>query len=169
MGAGWGYSFTTDVHFTPLNTYSQIPEWFLHPEDEGKPCNSTNPPAKLKVFKRTDPPPTRTQINMSIQIQIEGEYKDLAIIWWTCWRPDGLGGVLTGCNNKESCSFGVFGLSPFGVDVSTGPHLTQTRIRYLSCENGKWVKHLWKVGRSYRWEDGHWVTTTAAESGTEIH
>jgi RHS repeat-associated protein len=137
--------------------YHDIPYWFEHPVDEGKPC-CCEPPGKLKKFERTDDPPTRTKLSFKIDVQLEGCYKDLAIVWWTCWRPDGSGGYMPGFNNQTSASLDVYGITIPGVgDLSTGPHITQAYIRYLSCENGKWVKHKESKGRTYVWHDGQWT------------
>jgi len=69
----------------------KIPDSFFHPPDEGKPC-CCQPAAKLKNFERTDGAPLRMMLSLKIDFEIEGCYKDLAIAWWTCWRPDGSGG-----------------------------------------------------------------------------
>jgi len=137
--------------------YHDIPDWFRNPPDEGKPC-CCKPPAKLKRFERVDDPPSRTRISMRIIVELEGCYKDLAIGWWTCWRPDGSGGWMPGFENKTSAYLKVYGITIPGVgDRSTGPHLTLAIIRYLSCENGRWVKYKMSRGRTYIWSNGNWT------------
>jgi RHS repeat-associated protein len=137
--------------------YHDIPHWFDHPADEGKPC-CCKPSAKLSRFERSDDPPTRTQLFMKMVVELEGCYKDLARGWWTCWRPDGSGGWMPGFENQSSATLGVYGITFPGVgDISTGPHITIAYIRYLSCENGKWVKHKVSRGRTYVWQDGRWT------------
>jgi hypothetical protein len=65
---------------------------------------------------------------------------------------------MPGFNNQTSASLDVYGITIPGVgDLSTGPHITQAYIRYLSCENGKWVKHKESKGRTYVWHDGQWT------------
>jgi RHS repeat-associated protein len=148
-----------EVPTSPINPFPPgelVPDWFRQSADEGKPC-CCKPPARLETFRRTDPAPERFFISMQVDLEISGCYKDLAIVWWTCFRPDGGAGVKADCNGSLQCSFAVFGVTlPWG-ERSSGPHLTQTRIRYLSCENGRWKQRMYKLGRSYTWEQGRWV------------
>lgn len=30
---------------------------------------------------------------MRINLELKGDYKDLRIRWWTCWRPDGVADI----------------------------------------------------------------------------
>jgi RHS repeat-associated protein len=144
------------------------PDWFKNPPDEGKPCCCT-PAAKLLRFYRTDPPPTigekdsagrKWTINMSVDIRLEGCYKDLAILWWTCLREGNQdSGVISWCLNSPSCTFTTH------TTNTGGPYLTFVRMRYLSCEDGKWVKKLRKgAGIQYTWEKGKWVQNLNAGS-----
>jgi len=137
--------------------YHKIPYWFEHPAEEGKPCCCKRQ-AKLKKFQRVDDPPTRTQLSMKMNVELEGCFKDLAKGWWTCWRPGGSAGWMPGFENQDNAKLDVFGITIPGVGgLSTGPHITIACIRYLSCENGKWVKHKEFSSRTYTWENGKWT------------
>ena len=142
------------------------PPWFLHPPDEGKPCCCT-PPAKLVTFKRNDPPPTlvgktsnggqQWTIHLSVDIKLEGCYKDLAVIWFTCLRARGDSGYFPDCYNTFTCDYTSYTKGTVG-----GPYTTHARIRYLSCEGGKWVKRPAGLrtdtrAMGYTWEKDHWV------------
>ncbi len=140
-----------------------VPPWFDNPSDEGKPCCCT-PSAKLTKFRRTDPPPTKGKvdstgyqawtINLSVNIQLEGCYKDLAVLWWTCRREGNQdSGIISWCLNSTTCSFATH-----DYGATAGPYLTHVRIRYLPCEGGKWVKKKQKgAGLTYTWAHSHWV------------
>ena len=137
--------------------YHDIPYWFTHPADEGKPCCCC-PSGKLIKFERKDDAPTRTLLSMKIDVQLQDCYKDLAIGWWTCWRPNGSGGWMPGFDNQTSATLDVWGITlPGGIDLSSGPHITEAYIRYLSCESGKWVKYIKHKGRTYVWHNGQWT------------
>lgn len=90
---------------------------------------------------------------MSVDIQLEGCYKDLAVLWWTCLREGNQdSGIASWCLNSTSCSLTTH------TTATGGPYLTHVRIRYLSCEGGKWVKKKQKgAGLQYTWEKGQWV------------
>jgi RHS repeat-associated protein len=119
------------------------PNWFDHPVDEGKPC-CCKPPATLKA-KRADLAET-FRIQMKLDLELTGCYKDLVILWRTCWRyldngPFGTqeSGVITDYINQTSATFTTYG----------NAYVTTAKIRYLSCENGKWAKKVTQVGRGY--------------------
>ena len=139
--------------------YQGLPSWFYNAAEEGKPC-CCEPKGKLRDFKRTDPAFLSSRYNIAMEafVFLSGCYRDFAIVWWTCWRPDGSGGLMSQCDNSMSCNLNVAGVTIPGIgDISTGPHITTAHIRYLSCENGKWVKHIQKRGRTYIWENGDWT------------
>ena len=122
-----------------------IPDWFRNPADEGKPC-CCKPAAQLSGFGRSDSTPLWSPyITMNVKFTLSGCFKDMTILWWTCWRPDGTGGVIPACVNSPTCRY--FG----GATSLMGPYITQVRLRYLSCENNKWVKHEERAGRTYFW------------------
>ena len=113
--------------------YNPEPDWYKHPADEGKPCCCKDGPAKLSV-KRTDNAGI-FRIIMKIDLQMTGCYKDLIVVWDTCWRYDDSpwgsqsAGAIADCVNSTSCGFNAYG------DV----YRTDAHIRYLSCEGGKWA------------------------------
>ena len=136
--------------------YNDFPSWFNNPADEGKPC-CCKPPASLLAFQRNQQI-SRFTINMGIFVFLSGCYKDYANVWWTCWRPDGTAGIMPQCNNSSSCQLNVAGVTfPYIGNLSTGPHITKAYIRYLSCENGRWVKNIQSDGRTYVWSNGTWT------------
>ena len=122
--------------------YERHPDWFDHPADEGMPC-CCKPPATLTV-RRTDTV-AMWQIRMSVDMRITGCYKDLALIWDTCWRYDSTpwgsesAGAIPDAVNSTSAVFFAYGQV----------YLTHASIRYLSCENGKWTKKTATAGRTY--------------------
>jgi len=121
--------------------YYPEPDWFRNPADEGKPC-CCKPPAELSAFGRSDTPGI-THITMSVHFQLSGCFKDMALLWWTCWRPDGaggeVGGVIPSCMNNPTCTF----------LAHVGPYITVVKLRYLSCENNIWVKHEAREDRTF--------------------
>ena len=125
-----------------------IPDWFNNPPDEGKPC-CCSPPAELTDFGRSDSPGFFF-ITMNAHFKISGCYKDVALLWWTCWRPNGTAGVIPDCVNSLSCTFFA------GTSGLMGPYITFAKLRYLSCENSKWVKHQANDGHTYFWGWGGW-------------
>ena len=139
--------------YTPLRPYN--------PPDANEPCCCcTDGPAKLSDLRRTDPPPRRFYIQMSVSYSITGCYKDVDIAWWTCARIGGAGGLDSDPGNPTSAgiyAWGGWGNSfPYGND---GPHLTITAIRFLSCEDGTWKIHDYRISRAYTWENGQWVAS----------
>jgi RHS repeat-associated protein len=122
--------------------YNPEPPWFMHPADEGKPC-CCSPPAKIKVI-RTDTVGV-LQIVMSIDLQITGCYKDLFVIWDTCWRsPD------APWDTSESGALWQDVNSPTAVLEAYGTmYRTKAHVRLLSCEDGKWKVRGAKAGRGY--------------------
>ena len=122
--------------------YNPMPDWFAHLPDEGKPC-CCSPPAKITV-KRTDTVGL-LQIGMQIDLQITGCYKDLFVIWDTCWRkmdPPWKGeesGALWKDLNSTSSVFPAYGTV----------YRTKAHVRLLSCEDGKWKVRGAKAGRGY--------------------
>jgi hypothetical protein len=133
---------------TPSGTFYPIPSWFNSPPDEGKPC-CCYPAASLRGFGRADNP-GRFYIQMNVNYTISGCFKDMAIIWWTCWRPDGTAGVIPSCVGSPSCTFFA------GTSSLIGPYITQVRLRYLSCENNVWVKHEQSAGHTFFWGWSGW-------------
>ena len=123
--------------------YNPNPSWFANPADVGKPCCCTEGPTKVTVT-RTDTVGL-LQIVMKLDLNITGCYKDLDIIWDTCWRHDDTpwgsesAGAIPGAVNSTSALFEAYGQ----------PYLTHANIRYLSCNNGHWTKKAIKVGRTY--------------------
>ena len=123
--------------------YNPEPSWFMHPADEGKPCCCKDGPAKITV-KRTDNAGL-LQIVMKIDLQITGCYKDLFVIWDTCWRFDDApwgpqsAGALWGDLNSTSSLFEAYGTV----------YRTKAHVRLLSCEDGKWKVRGAKAGRGY--------------------
>jgi hypothetical protein len=72
---------------------------------------------------------------MSVDLEIDGPYQNLEIVWWTCWRKDGSSGLIPGATGSTSAAFAV---SPYWWTMYT----THVEISYLSCENGHLVhKH----------------------------
>lgn len=132
----------------PGGIYYPIPDWFTNPSDEGKPCCCT-PPASLQNFGRSDNPGW-LYIRMNVNYKISGCFKDMAFLWWTCWRPDGTAGVIPSCINSPSCTFFA------GASSLMGPYITQVRLRYLSCENNIWVKHEESAAHTFSWGLGGW-------------
>jgi hypothetical protein len=119
----------------------------MHPADEGKPCCCKDGPAKITV-KRTDDYTdyaNRFVINMRIDLQITGCYKDLFVIWDTCWRYDAYyngtesAGAMWNYLNSTSAEFMAWGTR----------YRTKAHIRLLSCEGGKWKVRGAKAGRGY--------------------
>ena len=127
-----------------------IPDWFNHPAEEGKDC-CCNPHATLTDFGRSDHT-APFFITMIANIKISGCYKDIAILWTVCWHTDPdypgveIEGVIPSCVNSPSCGFFAWGV---GYD-------TTLQLRYLSCENKKWVKHQESLPHGYhrRWWGG---------------
>ncbi|HRT10635.1 MAG TPA: RHS repeat-associated core domain-containing protein [Candidatus Paceibacterota bacterium] len=123
--------------------YNPEPPWFMHPADEGKPCCCKDGPVKITV-KRTDTVGL-LQIVMKIDLQITGCYKDLFVIWDTCWRkmdPPWKGeesGALWKDLNSTSSVFPAYGTV----------YRTKAHVRLLSCEDGKWKVRGAKAGRGY--------------------
>jgi len=82
---------------------------------------------------------------MKVDLNITGCYKDLALIWDTCWRYDDApwgsesSGAIPGAVNSTSAVFEAYGQV----------YLTHANIRYLSCESGKWTKKTAIAGRTY--------------------
>jgi RHS repeat-associated protein len=128
-------------------THYITPPWFNYPSDEGKPC-CCEPPATLVKFDRSDAGSGMTHIDMQVDIEVTGCYKDLKWLWWTCIRPDDTSGIVASCGiNSSTCSFG--GIPPYFAS-----YLTTVKLRYLSCENNVWVKKTHSRGVGYVW---HWT------------
>ena len=137
--------------------YDILPNWFNHPEDEDKPCCCTDG-AKLTKFARTDSPPTITgksgTLHFQLVYELEGCFKDVAFIWYTCTRPSSTPGYplesgrIPQCDGQTSCNM------TFPTEWT--PELTHGRIRYLSCESGKWVVRKATVGHTYIWNGKTW-------------
>ena len=127
-----------------------------HPAHEGQPC--CGEPAKLKTFKREDLPARNRVLWMRISYEFEGTYGAAQIRWETCWRPDGRAAVIRACDDKTECALaGIRGFAAW----STGPHITRTWIRYLSCENGIWVVRQARINMTYHYERGKWTPVPA--------
>ena len=132
-------------------------KWFEHPADEGKPC-CCDPPAKLLKFVRTDSRPTvganDGTLHFKAEYKLEGCFKDVSFTWATCTHPsDGTGylwesGRIPKCDRADSCDLTL----PKGES----PQVSIAHIRYLSCENGKWVVRKAKAGRTYFWNGTTW-------------
>jgi len=148
-------------------------EWF---QDEGKLCDAGDKgPGIVKKFDRVDvvtqmpgPQGAFWFIEMKLDLEIQGCYKDVKIRWWTCRRRLGReAGYIRECNDGNSCSIG--NVYSFGILYNTqgtwtsGPYFTRTTVRYLSCENGVWVRKEKQVGVGYVFEDGTWVPNETEE------
>jgi RHS repeat-associated protein len=122
--------------------YDPHPYWFDHPADKGKPCCCERP-VKF-IVSRTDDVGL-LQIVMRIDLNITGCYKDLIVIWDTCWRYDDApggsqsSGAIPGSVNSTSALFEAYG------DV----YITHANIRFLACEKGAWALKITTVGRTY--------------------
>lgn len=85
------------------------------------------------------------QIVMRVDLKITGCYKDLCLIWDSCWRYDDSpwgtqsSGGFPGCINDTSCVLHAYGTI----------YITGANIRYLSCEKGVWVKRTAIAGCQY--------------------
>ena len=60
------------------------------------------------------------------------------------------------CTDSDDCLINVFPGTVF-YPTGSGPHVTNTLLRYLSCENCKWKFHMRIVGRTYSWDHGAWT------------
>jgi hypothetical protein len=112
---------------------------------EGQPCDC--PSAKLTRFLRTDEGGQyagdgKYIIDMSVDLQLDGAYRDLQIAWWTCWRPDGTSGYIPGAAGSRNAAFEA---SAWGM----GMYTTHVMISYLSCEGGHWKHYIKTVGADY--------------------
>lgn len=140
----WGKPGAIPGTPTVNGMYYPIPAWFYHPADEGKPC-CCKPPG-THSWSRADSTGFLS-ITMGLDLKINGCYKDLTLLWTVCWHPVSTlsgtetAGVILGCVNQTSCTFSVI---PWG-----GPYITNAWLRYLACENGKWVKHEDNLGRTF--------------------
>jgi hypothetical protein len=144
---------STGRGFIPIPPYS--------PPDEGTPCCCT-PAATIDRAQRVDPGASNSILSMKLDLDIEGCKKDVRIDWWTCWRPfvsggmaddiagamsgQGEGGYVPECGSDLTCVIRIRS-APLGLD--SGPHLTQTIINYLSCENKVWTKKKKTLGQTY--------------------
>jgi len=87
----------------------------------------------------------------------QGSFKDVSFIWATCTNPStGTGyplqsGRLPACDGAASCSL--------TLPKKWSPQVTSVTIRYLSCENGNWVKKKKKAGMQYNWNGKTWDLT----------
>jgi hypothetical protein len=88
---------------------------------------------------------------------VEGCYKDRSVLWWQCWNAvENRGGVIPECTDQNSCGIKVFPGN--SIIPSSGPHITRTFLRYLSCEKGKWKLRKYSIGQVYTWENGEWTS-----------
>jgi hypothetical protein len=93
-------------------------------------------------------------ILMKVDLRITGCYKDLFLIWDTCWRYDTFpggaesSGAIWGSVNKEYAGFNAFGTM----------YRTRAHIRLLSCEDGKWKVRGAKASVGYlrKWPWDAW-------------
>jgi hypothetical protein len=58
---------------------------------------------------------------MSVNVKLKHCWKDYAVVWWTCVRPDGTGGYLPGFDNKEEAHFQTNAFHIFGWFSTGGP------------------------------------------------
>jgi RHS repeat-associated protein len=133
-----------------------------NPPEAGEDCCVD--PATIKKGKRTDPQATKGSgswllgrhwtINMQLDLQFEGPYNRLQVYWWTCTRDNGNTGIISSCTNKTTCNFDA---TTYGN--SGGVYLTNARVRWLSCENGKWKKKEDWFSGNYTF-DGKWKLTS---------
>ncbi|MEZ5328779.1 MAG: hypothetical protein R3F19_27350 [Verrucomicrobiales bacterium] len=137
--------------------------------DEGKSCNAGDKgPGKVVKFERNDQKTDSilSFIRMGLDLKLEGCFKDVKIRWWTCHRRLGKeAGYLRECNDKNQCDIGnVFHI---GNWKNSGPHITYTYVRYLSCEDGKWVRKELTTGITYHSIDSKWKGVEAVEKAVE--
>jgi RHS repeat-associated protein len=106
--------------------------WFAKRPGDGTPC--CEKPAQLQG-RRTDTRGWISGINMSVELSFTGgPYKELILLWMTCYLPDLTAGVRMQCINSTTCSIPTTWGGQF-----FGSYLTTAEVSYLSCEGGKWT------------------------------
>ena len=151
----WGSPIKTSTSSESVNgkTYTRyIPKDVAPLPGDGKPCCVK--PDKHK-WRRTDNI-NWYSIDMSVDLSFDtGEHKELVVWWETCYLNDLTVGVRTKCNNNLSCNI--------PTDLFErwlgGNYLTHARIRYLSCEDGKWKTKGGEAYRDYTYSAGGWSYT----------
>jgi hypothetical protein len=94
---------------------------------------------------------------MKLRLVMQGPYRELVLAWWTCARGDGSEGYIPAAWNSLSADW------PSGITTAAtgGPYLTHAKLRFLSCDNGIYTKHIITggpgFGGAYTWENSAWV------------
>ncbi len=130
--------------------YDTQPNWFMHNPDEGKPCcgccadgRAKDGPARMRGSREDEV--ALSAIGMVLDLHITGCYKDLFLIWDTCWRFDS---VPWGSESSDAIPDAVNSLTARIWAWGT-VYRTKAHVRLLSCENGKWKSRGAMFGRSY--------------------
>ncbi|MGA2801371.1 MAG: RHS repeat-associated core domain-containing protein [Verrucomicrobiota bacterium] len=149
----WGTPgpFLTTTETQPVNGHTvtrHTPgKWFYKLPGDGDPC--CEKPAYHQMT-RTDSVGNYFlggSINMSVSLSFTGgSYKNLILLWDTCYLHDDTVGIRVQCNNSTTCGLPVW----LYIDQLAEVYVTFAQISYLSCEGGKWKTKLDSAGRIYR-------------------
>lgn len=141
-------------------TYIDYPSY--NPSLLGKPCCCTGDKGKV-YYSRMDEGVINEHfygkgtLSMILWLKQTGCVANLQIDWWTCHRSnDDKAGYVPWCSGKY-CSISTWNLLGF----SSQAHVTNARIRFLTCKEGKWTQVTANAGFTYnydqdtgRWDDG---------------